>query len=58
MRKKWSAKYHSNSIEEKIVNPRITLIGAIDNEGDVYISLLHANTDSDVFKMFLSKLAL
>lgn len=56
--KKWNYNNKSNSIEEKSVSPRISLIGAIDTDGDVYISLIHANTDSEIFKMYLSKLAI
>ena len=31
------------------------MIGGVDTEGDVYISLIQANNDSEIFKMFLSK---
>ena len=40
----------------KAVNPRLSLIAALDSDGQVYFSLLHANTDSDVMKMFLGQL--
>ena len=32
------------------------MIAALDTEGRVYFSLTHANTDSDVMLVFLSKL--
>ena len=32
------------------------MIGAIDTDGNIYMSLLQANTDSEIFKMFLTKL--
>ena len=54
----WNYKVHSNSVHEKKINPRISLIGAVDTEGDIYISILHSNTDSEIYKLFLSKLAI
>ena len=35
-----------------MVNPRIALIAALDTEGQVFYSLSHANTDSDVMMTF------
>ena len=58
VRKKWVEKHQSATLEEKTVAPNITLIGAVDTEGDVYISLIQANTDAEVFKLYLSKLAM
>ena len=48
----------TNSIEERDVKPRISLIGAIDTEGDVYLALTQVNTDTDIMKLFLSKLTI
>ena len=38
----------------KGVNPRLSLIAALDTDGKVFFSLLHANTDSDVMMIYLS----
>ena len=40
----------------KMLNPRLSLIAALDTEGNVFFSLLHANTDSNMIRMFLSHL--
>ena len=40
----------------KLVTPRLSLIAALDTNGHVWFSLLHANTDSDIMVMFLSHL--
>ena len=43
---------------EKSVSPRISLIAAVDTEGDVYLSMTQVNTDVNVMKLYLSKLAM
>ena len=58
IRQKWKQKGTTNSIEENVISPRISLIGAIDTEGDVYLSLTQVTTDQHVMKLFLSKLAM
>ena len=58
IRQKYKDPYTTNSIEERVVNPRIALIAAIDTEGDTYLSLGQVNTDTDIMKLFLSKLVL
>ena len=35
------------------MTPRLNLITAVDNFGEVYLSVLHANGDSPVIKMYL-----
>ena len=39
------------------VNPRITLIGALDTQGDLYLAISQANTDNSTMKLFLTSLA-
>ena len=41
---------------ERAVRPRISLILGVDTNGSVYYSFTQVNTDSDVFKLFLSHL--
>ena len=57
-RRKWKAHGMTNSVPRRNVNPRISCIGAVDTEGDVYLSLTQKNTDNMVMKLFLSRLAL
>ena len=40
------------------MNPRIALIGAIDTEGDIYLALTQVNTDTEIMKLYLSKLVM
>ena len=38
-RRKWRVTGTTNSMNEKLVQPRISLIAGVDTEGDVYLSL-------------------
>jgi len=38
------------------VNPRLSLIAALDTDGRVYFTLTHANTNSDVMLVFMRHL--
>ena len=40
------------------MKPNIVLIGGVDTEGDIYMSMLQGINDSEIFKMYLSKLAM
>ena len=55
-RRKWRQSGTTNSIAERTVKPRISMITAIDTDGHIYNSLTQVNTDSDVFMLFLAKL--
>ena len=57
-RAKWREHGQTNSDPIKIVNPRISVIAAVDTEGDVYMSLTQVNTDVPVMKLYLSRLAM
>ena len=37
---------------------RISVIAAVDTEGDVYVSLTQVNTDTPIMKMYLTKLSM
>jgi len=54
---KWRKKGQTNSISDKAIQPRLSVIAAIDTEGEAYLSLSIANTDSDTFRLFIQKLA-
>ena len=55
-RRSWQRKGLSNSLATKKVSPRITLIVALDSEGQIYASLMQANSDSDTMIIFLTEL--
>jgi hypothetical protein len=55
-RKKWKAHGTTNSVLGHQVNPRISMIGAVDTEGNAYISLLQTNNNNAIIKLFLSHL--
>ena len=56
VRKCWQTKEGLPSIPIKTVQPRLSIIAAIDTEGRVWYALTQANTDSEVFMMFLRHL--
>ena len=53
---KWRQRGDNNSAPQKDVDPRISMIAAIDNYGEVYVTLTQVNTNSDVFCIFLERL--
>ena len=55
--RKWRLRGQTNSVNDKQITPRISVIAAIDTEGEVYLSLSIVNTDEDSFRLFVSKLA-
>ena len=57
-RKIWRPRGEILSLPERTVNPRISMITAIDTEGLVYLSLTQVNTDNTVMQLYLSKLAM
>ena len=56
-RRKWQVKGTTNSAPEVYVQPRITLISAIDNHGKTYHSLIQANSNVLIMRLFLTHLA-
>ena len=55
-RQKWRQHGLSNSVSAKDVSPRLSLILALDSLGNVYFSMTQANTDHQIFCLFLTKL--
>ena len=49
----WCDKDKVNSNARKQVTPRISLIMAIDNLGNMYAAMTQVNTDSDVMALYL-----
>ena len=56
-RHKWRQRGTSNSLKEKQVNPRISVIASVDTEGDMYVCLTQVNTDIPIMKVYLTQLA-
>ena len=56
-RLKWQVKEITNSAPEMKVQPRITLISAIDNFGRTYHSFIQANSNVQVMRLYLTHLA-
>ena len=46
----------TNGIIEKSITNKLNLIGAIDTNGSVYLSILHVDSNSDVFCLFMERL--
>jgi transposase len=54
--RKWRYRGQPNSACKTTVEPRISLSGAIDTDGHVWISLSQSNTDEDTFCLFMQEL--
>ena len=55
-RRKWQKLGNPESESIKPVLPRVTLIGAIDNFGEAYVSISQANSNAETFKLFFNEL--
>ena len=55
-RMKWTPRGKVNSVAKKNLQPRISLIVAMDSTGAVYLSMLQANSNSAVMELFFSHL--
>ena len=50
---RWASTDIPNSMELQQVNPRLSLIAAIDTEGKIFVALTQVNTNTDVMKLYL-----
>ena len=50
---KWRKRGQTNSVSDKQIIPRISVIAAISTEGETYLSLSTALTDDDTFRLFV-----
>ena len=57
IRKVWGKKDGEGNVVLNSVSPRISMIAAIDNYGNVWFTLSHSNTDSNMIALFLLKLS-
>ena len=55
-RRKWHNRTESNSLPRNNVCPRLSLLTAIDTEGQVFMALTTSNTTSEVICLFVSQL--
>lgn len=53
---KWCSKGENNSSPTKQMQPRISMITALDTRGKVYMSLVQANSNTSMMKLYSSKL--
>ena len=58
LKRQWRLPGSAGSLWSKAVAPRITMIAAIDTEGEVYFSMNQCNTDTPMMRLFISKLAM
>ena len=56
LRRIWAPADAPATVTDKQVQPRISLIAALDTEGRLYCALTQANTDADVMATFLAYL--
>ena len=52
-RRKWKFPGISNSVENPLINPRISIIVALSNHGDLYYAISQGNTNKESFKLFM-----
>ena len=57
-RRKWRPPGSTNSIAKKLMVPRVSMIVAMDTEGEVFLSLTQSNTNSQVMEIFMRQLVL
>ena len=56
MRKTWSQRDGQGNSTLNAVQPRVSMIAALDTEGMTWYTLSHANTDSNMMALFLLSL--
>ena len=53
---KWRPHRHSNSVAQLAVAPRVSMIVGLDTLGEIYASVLQANTSGDIMILFFKHL--
>ena len=56
IRKTWAERNGKGNIMLRSISPRLSMISAIDTDGNIWFTLSHANTDSNMFTLFLYSL--
>ena len=57
-RHNWDRRGDSHSQPTNLMGRKVNMIAAVSSEGYVWLGLTQANTDEDIMRLFLSKLAL
>ena len=57
-RRKWRPHRHTNSVAQLAVSPRISMVAGLDTQGEVFFSLLQANSNSEIMMVFFHHLIL
>ena len=55
-RMKWQHPSYENSVAKKLWSPRVSMILAIDNFGESYVSLSQTNTTTSVINLYIKEL--
>ena len=55
-RRKWAQPLSTNSVAQLQMTPRVSMIAALDSNGELFLSLLQANNNSSVMALFLNQL--
>ena len=58
IRRNWDKRGDSHSVPANALGRKVNMIAAVSSEGYVWLALTQPNTDEDVMRLFLSKLAL
>ena len=56
-RRTWGLRDGSGNATLHTVTPRVSMIAAVDNEGNAWFALSHANSDNNMMALFLHSLA-
>ena len=54
----WSPQGVTNSVPQKQIQPRISMIAGLDTNGQIYLSLVQANSNTSLMELFFSNLIL
>ena len=57
-RRKWTFPAVANSVPKKMVQPRLSLILALDTDGKIFFSLSQANNNSNTLILFFQQLVI
>ena len=56
-RMKWQVPGTTNSVAKLEIAPRITMILGMDSQGNVYVSLAQANSNSEMMELYFRALS-
>ena len=56
IRKLWASRDGTGNVDLRLITPRVSMIAALDTCGNVWYSLTHSTTDSDMIALFFMQL--